>query len=136
MVWGNPKIKLCSLLTQYFIYFLIYLTIQIEPHTFLLSNLVCPSIALFLSSLTQTFTIFLFIDVQGAVGLGLLVRHLLAPRRTDLDHVVNPEDRDGRLGGELEGLYLGDYGLEDTGLLVVPHQAEVLQLLVLLEIKN
>ena len=84
--------------------------------------------------------IVLFLAVQGAVGVGLLVRLLLAPRRIDLYHVVNPEDRDGSLGGELEGFDVGDYGLEDTGLLVVPHhslvqvQAAVLQLLVLLEI--
>ena len=86
--------------------------------------------------------IFLFLAVQGVVSVGLLVGLLLAPRGIDPDHVVDPEDRDGGLGGKLEGLDLGDCGLEDAGLLVVPHhslvqvQAAVLQLLVLLEIKN
>ena len=86
--------------------------------------------------------IVLFLAVPGADVVSLLVELLLAPRGIDLDHVVNPEDRDGRPVGDLEGLYLEDYGLEDTGLLVVPHhslvqvQAAILLLLVLLEITN
>ena len=57
-VLGSHKIIFCSLLTQYFIYFLNYFTIYIEPLTFNLSKLGRPSWALFfvLSSLTQNFT--------------------------------------------------------------------------------
>ena len=42
-----PKQILCSLLRQYFIYFVIYLTIKINPLTFNLSNFSRPSSALF-----------------------------------------------------------------------------------------
>ena len=80
----------------------------------------------------------LVLAVEAAVGVGLLVGLLLALLGRQLDHVVDPEDGDGGLGGELERLDLGDGGLEHAGLLVVPHQPLVqvqpamLQLLVLL----
>ena len=58
LVWLTeaPKQILCSLLTQCFIYFLIYLTIKINPTTFSLSNFGRPSFAGFWSKLTQNFT--------------------------------------------------------------------------------
>lgn len=43
--------------------------------------------------------------------------------RGDLDHVVNPEDRDGSFGGKLEALDLAHGRLKDARLLVVPHSA-------------
>ena len=45
-----------SLLNQYFIYFLIYLTIIINTLTFILSNFCCPSFSLFWSKFTQNLT--------------------------------------------------------------------------------
>ena len=68
----------------------------------------------------------------------MLVRLLLSSLWSKLDEVVNSEDCDGCLGGELERFDLGDGGFEDAGLLVVPHhalvevQAAVLQVSVLL----
>ena len=41
-----PKLILCSLLSQYFIYFLVYLTIKINPLTLNLS--ICPNLAILL----------------------------------------------------------------------------------------
>ena len=39
------------------------------------------------------------------------------------DHVVNTQDCDGGLGGELEGFDLGNGGFEHAGCLVVAHFA-------------
>ena len=39
---------------------------------------------------------------QGTVSVGLLVGLLFAPRRINLGHIVNPEDRDGGLSGDQE----------------------------------
>ena len=79
-----------------------------------------------------------FLAVQGSISIGLLVGLLLTLLRLQLDHVVDPQDCDGGLCGELQGLDLGDGGLEHTSLLVVPNhpfieiQATILQLLMLL----
>lgn len=70
--------------------------------------------------------------------VSLLVRLLFSSLRLKLDEVVDSEDGDGRLGGELQRLYLRDRGFEDTGQHVVPEgavgeiQAVVLEVLVLL----
>ena len=37
----------------------------------------------------------------------------------EFDEVVDPEDRNGGFGGELETLHLGDGWLQNTGLLIV-----------------
>lgn len=44
-------------------------------------------------------------------------------RRIDLDHIIDPQDRDGRLRGELEALDLVHGGFEHAALEVVGHHA-------------
>ena len=53
----------------------------------------------------------------------MLVRLLLSPLRVQLDEVVDAENGDGSLGGELQTLDLGDCRLENAGLAVVADDA-------------
>ena len=53
----------------------------------------------------------------------VLVAPLVTLLRLQLDAVIDPEDGDGGLGGELELLHLGERRLEDAVLPVVAHDA-------------
>merc|ERR1719312_965068 len=77
------------------------------------------------------------LTIKRSIGIGLLVRLLLPLLGSQLDHVIDPEYGDGCFCRKLQGFNLGDSGLEDSSLLVVPYhsfnevQATVLQLTVL-----
>ena len=53
----------------------------------------------------------------------VVVSTALLGLRREFDHVVDSEDGDGGLGGELEALHFGNGGLQDAGLFVITHDA-------------